>query len=134
EALAALRGLGAPGSEALAELLVEASDWSGAAAAHAVLLASLPPAPAALDDAQRRQVLRQAVLLALAGDEAGLAALREAEAARIGEGPLADAFTILTGDPLRGLADLPRLQRELQLFRNLPSRLEALREASQLAR
>jgi hypothetical protein len=29
-----------------------------------------------------------------------------------------------------GLADLPRLQRELQLFRSLPIRLEPLRAAS----
>ena len=134
DAVAALRSLGAPGSEALAEVLVEASDWSGAAAAHATALAALPPAPAVLTDAEARLVLRQAVLLALAGDEAGLVTLREAQAGRVGAGPLADAFALLTGDPLRGLADLPRLQRELQLFRSLPSRLEALRAGPPLTR
>jgi hypothetical protein len=52
----------------------------------------------------------------------------------MGEGPLAEAFRLLTADPLRGLADLPRLQRELQLFRTLPTRLEALRAGAPLTR
>ena len=79
-------------------------------------------------------LLRQAALLALAGDEAALGTLRASQATRMGEGPLADAFALLTADPLRGLADLPRLQRELQLFRNLPARLEALRAGAPLTR
>ncbi|WP_431270160.1 hypothetical protein [Dankookia sp. P2] len=134
EAIAALRALGPAGGEALSQLLAEQSDWPGAAAAlDAHLAATLPAAPAPLDDEQRRLLLRQAALLALAGDEAGLAGLRDA-AARMGEGPPADAFRLLTADPLRGLADLPRLQRELQLFRNLPSRLEALRAGAPMTR
>jgi hypothetical protein len=135
EAQALLRPLGANGQEPLSELLVEAQDWPGAAAAlGAHLRESLPAAPEPLGEAQQRLVLRQAALLALAGDEAGVAALRGDYAPRLPEGPLASAFGALTVDPLRGLADLPRLQQELQLFRSLPLRLEALRAGAPLTR
>ena len=87
-----------------------------------------------LGDPQRRLLLRQATLLALAGDDQALGALRELQASRMGEGPLAKAFALLTADPLRGLSDLPRLQRELQPFRNLPARLEALRAGAPVTR
>ncbi|HYZ30808.1 MAG TPA: hypothetical protein VE684_00845, partial [Crenalkalicoccus sp.] len=60
--------------------------------------------------------------------------LRQAEGGRLGEGPLATAFALLTADPLRGLPDLPRLQRELALFRTLPQRLESLRTAAATTR
>jgi hypothetical protein len=49
-------------------------------------------------------------------------------------GPLAELFAVLTTDPLRGLADLPRLQRDLGLIRALPSRLEALRTGGVVTR
>ena len=49
-------------------------------------------------------------------------------------GALAEAFTLLTADPLRGMGDLPRLQRELQLFRSFPTRLEALRAGGLVTR
>jgi len=131
QAIAALQALGAEGAEPLAELLAEAQDWSGAAAAFAThLRASLPKAPARLEEAHRRALLRQAALLALSGDGAALAALRAEYAPRMRGGMLAEPFDALTADPLRGLADLPRLQRELQLFRRLPARLEPLRAAS----
>ena len=135
EAVAALRTLGPAGAEPLSQMLIELQDWAGAAAAFAgVLQASLPPAPAPLDESQRRLVLRQAAMLVLAGDDAALAAWRGDFAPRLQGGPLAEAFTLLTADPQRGLADLPRLQRELQLFRSMPSRLEALRAGGPVTR
>jgi hypothetical protein len=130
-ALGLLQPLGAQGLEAAAELLAEARDWQGAARAlEAHLRAAVPPEPAPLGEAERRALLRQAALLALAGDTAGIASLRAAHAARMAAGPLAAPFAALTADPLRGLADLPRLQRELQFFRSFPSGLEPLRAAS----
>lgn len=132
---ALLARLGPVGAALRAELRAEAEDWAGAAAAMAEhLAASLPPAPEPLRPEDRAALARAAAYAALAGDEAALAALREAHGARMAEGPLAEAFGVLTADPLRGLGDLPRLQRELGLMRLLPRRLEALRAGVQVAR
>ncbi|MBX9698976.1 MAG: hypothetical protein K2X74_06050, partial [Acetobacteraceae bacterium] len=134
-AVAALQPLGADGAESLAEILTGMQDWTGAARALAThLAATLPAPPATLDTAQARLLLRQAALLGLSGDAAALSALSAQYAPRLAAGPLADAFAALTADPMRGLADLPRMQRELGLFRGFPgalsTRLEPLRAAS----
>ncbi len=135
EAMAGLKGLGPAGAEALSQLLAERQEWAGAAAALVEhLRAALPARPSPLDEAQHRLLLRQAAMLALAGDEAGLAALRVDYAARLSDGPLAAAFILLTAEHLRGLADLPRLQREMLLFRTIPPRLEALRAGGPVTR
>ena len=63
-----------------------------------------------------------------------LARLGAAHAARMADGPLAEAFAVLTADPLRGVSDLPRLQRELKLLRVMPTRLEALRAGAPVTR
>ncbi len=134
-AISTLQELGSAGAEPIAELLTEAQDWAGAAQAlGGFVRGSLPPAPAPLADSHRRGLVRLAALLALAGDDAGLSALRNDYAPRMQGGALAEAFTLLTADPLRGLSDLPRLQQELQLFRAMPARLEALRGGAPVAR
>lgn len=134
-AVAALHAQGLRGLEPLAELFADAKDWAGAAAAlGSHIAAALPPAPAALDQDAHRLLVRQAAMLALASDDQALAVLRTAYAVRLQEGALQGAFTLLTGDPLRGLGELPRLQQELQLFRGLPSRLEALRAGGPVTR
>ena len=61
--------------------------------------------------------------------ERDYAALGAEFAPRLAGGPLAEPFVALTADTPRSLADLPRLQRELQLFRSFPARLEPLRAA-----
>ena len=130
-----LATLGPAGAAARADLRAEAQDWPGAAAAMAEhLAASLPQHPAPLGQDERAALARNAAYLALAGDEAGLAALRAAHSARMEGGALAEAFGVLTSDPVRGIADLPRLQRELGMLRLLPTRLEALRAGVQVAR
>ncbi|WP_149535823.1 hypothetical protein [Siccirubricoccus phaeus] len=135
EAKQLLLPIGAAGLETLADLLAEAQDWPGAATALGAHLRAVAPAGAApLPEPEQRAVLRQAAILALAGDEAALAALRTDHAARLADPRLAAAFQALTGDPMRGLSDLPRLQQELQLFRSLPTRLEALRAGAPVAR
>jgi hypothetical protein len=122
-AVEALRALGAAGDPALADVLVDARDHAGAAVALARHLErSLPAPPGELSAEQQRQVVRLAALLALGGDEAALGPLRAREAPRISEPRLARAFEALTTDPVRGLADLPRMARELELFRSLPLR------------
>jgi len=76
----------------------------------------------ALPPEAQREVLRLAALRILAGEEGLLPALRDSYAARMTEARYAQAFQALTTDPVRGLADLPRLAQELDLFRNLPQR------------
>lgn len=135
EAEALLATLGPGGAAPLADLRAEARDWAGAAAAMADHLAAmLPVASEPLGQGDRAALARQAAYLALAGDDAGLAALRAAQGPRMAGGPLAEAFGVLTSDPVRGLSDLPRLQQELGMMRLLPSRLDALRAGVQVAR
>ncbi|MFT8246720.1 hypothetical protein ACLIBK_22025, partial [Roseomonas sp. BN140053] len=129
-AATALRAIGPAALPALADLLAARRDWSGAAAA----LTAQAALPGELDDGRRRIVVRAAAYAALAGDAAQLAALRSAWAPRLGEGALARAFGTLVMDPVRGLDDLPRLQRELDLFRGFPTRLDALRADAALTR
>ncbi|MBS7791316.1 hypothetical protein KTR66_15035, partial [Roseococcus sp. SDR] len=124
----ALQALGPAGDETLSEMMAEARDFSGAAAALGRHLATLP-AQGPLPDSAQRLVLRQAAWLAMAGEQPALAQLRARHGAQLTPGPMATAFEALATDPVRGLADLPRLARELNLFRSLPQRLEPLRTA-----
>jgi hypothetical protein len=71
-------------------------------------------------------LLRLATSAARAGDEAGLAALRQRETARMGTGPLAEMFRLLTADQVRSLADLRRSGQEALLARDLPTQLKAI--------
>lgn len=133
-AIEALKALGPAGDEALSDILAESRDFAGAAAALSRhLAASTPAAPGAMSEPLQRLALRNAALLAMAGDEPGLAALRARYAARMARPELAAAFEALTADPVRGLADLPRLARELNLFRQFPQSLEPLRTAQRTA-
>ncbi|WP_159349494.1 hypothetical protein [Roseomonas harenae] len=119
-----LRALGLPGLRPLAALLAERQDWAGASDALAALATQAEPA------AMPRDVLDAAAFAALGGDAARLAGLRSAWLARMAEGAAKEAFGLLTEDPVRGLSDLPRLQRELDLFRGFPHLLEAFRTAA----
>ncbi|MCX7933051.1 MAG: hypothetical protein N2588_10950 [Rhodovarius sp.] len=131
----ALAALGAAGEEALAEHLAAQRDFAGAAAALGRHLArSLAGAQPPLPPALARAIVRHAALLALAGDAAGLAQARRAYLPLLAGSPAEAPFRLLTTDPLRGLADLPRIQEELELFRTMPARLEGLRTAALQAR
>jgi hypothetical protein len=134
-AVARLREAGPEALPELAELLAARQDWPGAAAAmQAHLAVTLPVPPAPLEEEARRQVARAAALLALAGDEVGLAALRAAEGARMEEGAFAEAFALMTAGRIGGIGDLPRLRRELEVARLLPAQLERLRPGAGAAR
>lgn len=131
----AFTALGAAGDEALAEFLAERRDFAGAAAALARHLdRALAGQAAPLEPALARGLVRQAALLALAGDMAGLAELRSTRGPLLAGGPGEAPFQLLTTDPVRGLADLPRLHGELELFRVLPARLDRLRSELRTAR
>jgi len=122
-----LSELGDDGAEALAEIRAAAQDWRGAASAMMNHIdAKVPPAPAPLDATMRRDLARAAAYAAMASDTAALTQLRETYGARMQGGPLVEAFTLLTGESLRGVQDLPRLQREISQLRLLPERLGGL--------
>ena len=119
-----LSELGDDGAEALAEIRAEVQDWSGAASAMMQHIgAKIPPAPAPLSPAMRRDLARAAAYAAMGNDTNALAQLRDNYGARMQGGPLAEAFALLTSESLRGVQDLPRLQREISQLRLLPQRL-----------
>jgi hypothetical protein len=122
-----LSEIGDDGAAALAEIRAEAQDWQGATSAMLQhVAAKTPPPPQPLTPAMRRDLARAAAFAAMANDNQTLAMLRDTYGARMQGGPLAEAFTLLTGDSLRGVQDLPRLQREISQLRLLPERLGAL--------
>ncbi len=116
--------------ETRATILEQARDWRGAGQALASLAAKTIPPTGPLDDAQRRTLLRLATAAARAGDGATLADLRRREVGRIGTGPIADMFRLLTADAIRDTEDLKRAQQEIGLVKALPEGLKALRPAS----
>ncbi|MCA3394387.1 MAG: hypothetical protein INF85_01925, partial [Roseomonas sp.] len=123
------------GTLALAEIRAEAQDWAGATAAmlrH--IRARIPPAPEPLTPEIRRDLARAAAFAAMGNDTATLALLRDTYGARMQGGLLAEAFTLLTGESLRGIQDLPRLQREIGQLRLLPERLSALNTSAPVRR
>ena len=127
-AVAALVAAGsAAADEERARILEQAKDWPGADRALADYVAKTLPETGDLDDTQRRTLLRLATAAARAGDEATIAALREREDKRMGTGPLADMFRLLTADAVRSAGDLQRASREVGLARALPDALKTLR-------
>ena len=116
----------AAADEARATILERANDWPAAQRALTDYAAKTVPADGKLDDAQRRTLLRLATAAARAGDDAALTALRQREGARMGSGPLADMFRLLTADQVRSVADLKRSGQETALARALPGQLKAL--------
>ncbi len=117
EALAPLNSREA--DESRAAILERAKDWPAARDALALLAARVVPPTGLLDEAQRKVMLRFATAAAHAGDEIGLAAMREKMDGRLGSGPQADMFRLLTAAPVRGTADLPRARAEMGLARAL---------------
>lgn len=135
DAVARYREAGPQAAPELAALLAEQQDWAGAAAAMQTHLAIvLPPPGNALAPEHRPLIARTAALLALAGDESALAALRDAEQPRMAGGPLEEAFAVITAARIAGLDDLPRLRQELDVARLLPTRLDGLRENGPVTR
>jgi hypothetical protein len=134
DAVARYREAGPEAAAELATLLEEKQDWPGAAAAlrlHLDAVAPAPPAP--LAEEHQPLVARLAAPLTLAGDDSALAALRAEQEGRMG-GTLSDAFGLFTADRVAAVSDLPRLGRELDVARGLPSQLDGLRAGSPATR
>jgi hypothetical protein len=103
--------------ETRAAILEQAKDWPAARDALKLLAARVVPASGMLDDLQLKVELRLATASARAGDDTTLGSLREQLGARIGHGPDADLFRLLTAAPVRSRADLGRARAEMGLAR-----------------
>ena len=127
-AVAALSALHtAAADETRATILEQAQDWAGAEGALEDYVAKTVPDTGTLDDTQRRTLIRLAAAAGRAGDQTVLATLRQQDDSRIGTGPLADMFRLLTAGPVHGVADLRRSAQEAVLAHALPEDLKAVR-------
>ena len=125
-AAASLLALGTAAADDLrATLLSQAADWPGSLAALSDLAAKTIKDGGLLDDAMQDLVLRQATAAVQANDMATLALLQRRHSQRLA-GSRADLFRLLTAEPLRSPADLPRTGTELALARLLPNQLGVL--------
>jgi len=126
-ALSTLAALGtAPADERRAALLEGAKDWPGALAALRDLAAKRVAATGPLAPEQQEIVLREASAALQAGNQDALAALRDAAEARMGNGPRADLFRLLTDRPIQSPSDLPRAARDVALARGMSQGLQSL--------
>ncbi|MBV8097390.1 MAG: hypothetical protein JO110_29935 [Acetobacteraceae bacterium] len=127
-AITALAGLeSAAAADARAKIQENAKAWPEAEAALRELVAKTVPEEGPLDAGQRATVLRLASAAAQAGDAAQLAALRERQAARMGDGKEADLFRLLTAPPIQDTADLPRAGQEAALARKVAGSVSGAR-------
>jgi hypothetical protein len=127
----AVADLAALGSKAAdlerATILELVKDWPGAEHALADYVAKAVLPTGELDQEQQRILVRYATAAAQASDDATLALLRASDGSRIPAGPFAEMFRLLTAEPVRATADLPRAGRETALAHDLPKALDALK-------
>jgi hypothetical protein len=116
----------AAADEARASIQEAAGNWLGAELALASYVARFVPNDGILRDDQRQALLRLATAAARAGDDLMLSELRVRQARRFGAGPMADMFSLLTAEPVRGPADLARAKRETGLARAVPAGLASI--------
>jgi hypothetical protein len=116
--------------QARAQILETAGNWAAAEQAWSDCVALTLPESGTLDEGQAKMVLRLTTATARAGDETGLAGLRERFGSRIGSGPLADMFRLLTAAPVRTSADIKRSQTEMNLAASIPADLKALQPST----
>lgn len=127
EAEAALRKLNAASADrAAATIATRAGDWKGAVAALAAEAAVTVPPSGTLPPGSRQLLLRLATARVRAGDLAGLAAMR-ADQARMGTGPLADLFRLLTAPGVRSPDQIARAGATAALAAGVGQALRAVR-------
>ncbi len=127
EAEAALLKLNAASADrAAAAIATRAGDWKGAVAALAAEAAITVPPSGSLSPERRQLLLRLATARVRAGDMAGLAAMR-ADQARMGTGPLADLFRLLTAPGVRSPDQIGRAGATAALAAGVGQALRAVR-------
>jgi hypothetical protein len=126
-ATATLAALATPEADAArATILEKAQDWPAAEQALKDYVGKTMPAAGPLDDHDRNNLVRLATAAMRAGDDQTLSELRAKDAGRIGDGPLADTFRLLTADPIRASSDLKRAAQENGFARSLPNGLKSV--------
>ena len=126
-AISTLSALGtAEADELRASLLEAAKDWPGALAALRDLAGKRVAVAGPLPPEQQDIVLREASAALQAGDRVTVASLRETAGPRMGNGPRADLFRLLTDRPVQSPADLPRAARDVALAREVSRDLQGL--------
>ena len=127
EAEAALLKLNAaPADRTAAAIATRAGEWKGAVAALAAEAAITVPPSGSLPPERRQLLLRLATARVRAGDSAGLAAMR-ADQARMGTGPLADLFRLLTAPGVRSPDQIARAGATAALAAGVGQALRAVR-------
>jgi hypothetical protein len=115
-AAAALEPLHRPGALQLrVQLLEQAKDWKGAAAAQRRYADRTVPTEGGLIEEQAATLLRLAADASQADDKVLLTGLRAHDLARLPQGRTADMLRLLTEVPVQQPEDLPRARREQAL-------------------
>ncbi len=107
DALARLEGdTGSDADLLRAEIALRTRAWPAAAQALERLVGAPPAANQPFEDNRARQTLHLAVSLALAGDDAGTARLRERFGPAMARSPYAEVFRVLTADKAGATPDI----------------------------
>ena len=123
DALGVLSGIqDEPALELQTGILEQNRNFAEAAKLLDAFIAS-PAFPKMPDQTQRNLILRLANDESELGDMAALHRLRDAEASHFTDGPDAELFAVLTQEPIKATADLPRAAKELDKLRALPASL-----------
>ncbi|HTO65609.1 MAG TPA: hypothetical protein VMM15_30645 [Bradyrhizobium sp.] len=118
----------AEGDTLRAEIDWKAGRWADAAAALSHLVGEPPQGDAKMTDEQGRRVIRYTAALAMAGDQAGLDAVRAKFGPAINQGPLKEIFAVLASDKAGPMPDVRDIQARLASTAPFDSFLGAYRQ------
>lgn len=129
EALARMNGdTGADADLLRAEIAMRTRAWPAAALAFDRLVGDPPSGNAQLPDNRARQALHLAVALALAGDDAGTARLRERFGAPMSRSPYAEVFRVLTADKAGATPDIASIAARVSSLAPFESFMQGYRQ------
>lgn len=129
EALARMNGdTGADADLLRAEIAMRTRAWPAAAQAFERLVGNPPSGNAQLADNRARQTLHLAVALALAGDDAGTARLRDRFGAAMGRSPYAEVFRVLTADRAGATPDIASIAARVSSLAPFESFMQGYRQ------
>jgi len=129
EALARMNGdTGADADLLRAEIAMRTRAWPAAAQAFERLVGNPPSGNAQLADNRARQALHLAVALALAGDDAGTARLRDRFGAAMGRSPYAEVFRVLTADKAGATPDIASIAARVSSLAPFESFMQGYRQ------